>query len=525
MQSGLLNSLIFLPLIAAIIILLLPKVYKVSYKWVSLVALILVLINTVTIWTTFDKNIGTYQSLEHYEWIRLALGKNAILSIDYILGLDGISLPLIMLTAIVFLIANISSFTINRKEKAFYALFLLLLSSVMGCFLALDLFLFFLFFEFMLLPMYFLIGIWGGPNKAYASLKFIIYTLVGSIFILVVMISLAMSYNDVFFSNEYKKIVYSFDFRLLSDTANLLKNSLLSIENPVSIFGLNARSLMFGLLLLGFGIKLPMVPFHTWLPDAHVEAPTSISIVLAGVLLKIGGYGLIRIAFGFFPDVAPHFSIAIAIFGLVSIIYGGLNALAQTDLKKLIAYSSISHMGFVLLGISANNVEGFSGAIFQMFSHGILSAMLFLVAGVLYDRSKNREISNFKGLAKQMPLFTLMVAIAFFASLGLPSLSGFIGEFFTIFAAFNAPLIPKGIAMASVLGIVLAAIYLLWTFQKMFLGQYWVNPAFKEKIVDISRREILMLGSLGVLAFVFGIFPNILFDVLNSTVLNLFTAK
>jgi NADH-quinone oxidoreductase subunit M len=511
--------------VAALIIMLVPDAYKVSFKWIALVAQVLMLFNVINIINNFDFNKTGYQFLDHYEWIRLSLGKEALLSIDYILGIDGISLTLITLTSLVFLVANVSSFSIKKKEKGYYALFLLLSAAVMGCFVAIDMFLFFLFFEFMLLPMYFLIGIWGGPNKAYASLKFIIYTLVGSVLILVVMIALAMSYSDEFFNNEYKKIVYSFDFRLLSDTANIIKGSLLSIENPVNIFGMPARYIMFLLLFVGFGIKLPMVPFHTWLPDAHVEAPTPVSVILAGILLKIGGYGLIRITYGFFPDVAPSFSILVASIGLLSIIYGGFNALAQTDIKKLIAYSSVSHMGFVLLGIAANNAEGFSGAVFQMFSHGILSSMLFLIAGVIYDRTKNREIANFKGLAKPMPVFTIVVAVAFFGSMGMPSLSGFIGEFFTLFGAFRAPVIPKFIPMLGVSGIIISAVYLLWTFQKMFFGKFWVNEAFTENMVDLTQREIIMLGSFAILTLLFGVFPFLVFDYLNPTVQYIFSIK
>jgi NADH-quinone oxidoreductase subunit M len=282
---------------------------------------------------------------------------------------------------------------------------------------------------------------------------------------------------------------------------------------------------MFILLLIGFGIKLPIVPFHTWLPDAHVEAPTPISVILAGILLKIGGYGLIRIAYGFFPETAPNFSILVASIGLLSILYGAFNALGQSDLKKLIAYSSVSHMGFVLLGIAANNEEGFNGAIFQMISHGILSAMLFLIAGVIYDRTKNRAIDNFQGLAQKMPLFTAMVCIAFFGSLGLPSLSGFIGEFFTLFGAFQSTLIPKFIPIFGVLGILLSAIYLLWTFQKMFFGNYWVKEEFNNQMIDLTQTELLLLGTLGILSFVIGIFPSFIFDITNPTILNFFEAR
>jgi NADH-quinone oxidoreductase subunit M len=522
MQSGLLSSLIILPLIASFVILLLPESYKGSYRWISLITQVLLLINIGTLLGAFEPEHVGYQFLEHFEWIRLSLGNSSILSIDYIVGIDGLSLSMISLAVVVFAIANISSFAINKKEKAYYSLFLLLTATVIGCFIALDFFLFFIFFEFMLLPMYFLIGIWGGPNKAYASLKFIIYTLVGSVMILIVMIALAMSNVDEFFTSEYKRTVFSFDFRILSDQANLLKGSLLNIENPIQIFGVPARDFMFILLLIGFGIKLPMVPFHTWLPDAHVEAPTPISVVLAGILLKIGGYGLIRIGFGFFPDIARNYGLLISIMGLISILYGAFNALAQKDLKKLIAYSSVSHMGFVMIGIGAFNAEGFNGAIFQMFSHGLLSSMLFLIAGVLYERTKNREIANFQGLAKIMPLFTITVAIAFFGSLGLPSLSGFIGEFFTLFGSFQASSVPKVIPILGVLGIVLSAIYLLWTFQKMFFGEFWTKEDFKSNLVDLNQKEIIMLGVLSILTILFGVFPNLLFDLINPTVIQLF---
>lgn len=518
MQSGLISTLILLPIFASVLILVLPDSYKASYKWISLLTLIFMFINLGTLIKGFDIKVPNYQFLEHFEWIRLSLGNTAILSIDYIVGVDGLSLSMIVLTIFVFFIANISSFSVEKKEKAYFSLFLLLLASVIGCFVAVDFFLFFIFFEFMLLPMYFLIGIWGGPNKQYASLKFIIYTLVGSVMILVVMIALSMSNTDQFFTNEYKKLVYSFDFRLLSDAGNLLSNSILSIDKPATIFGLDARGFMFFLLFIGFGIKLPMVPFHTWLPDAHVEAPTPISVVLAGILLKIGGYGMIRIGYGFFPDEFQKFAILIGAVGLISILYGGLNALAQKDLKKLIAYSSVSHMGFVLVGIAALNKEGFNGAVFQMFSHGILASMLFLVAGVIYERTKNREISNFQGLANKMPIFTVAVAIAFFGSLGLPSLSGFIGEFFTLFAAFQSGPIPKIIPIMGVLGIVISAVYLLWTFQKMFFGEFRTLPDFENKLPDLNQREFLMLGILAVLTILLGVFPNLLFDYLNPTV-------
>lgn len=521
MESGILSSLIILPLIGALVILLLPKVYKNSFKWICLIIQILSLISIFTILNLFDKQQAGYQFIEHSEWIRLALGAKSMLSIDYILGVDGLSFPMVILSGIVFLIASISSFGIQKREKAYYSLFMVLTASVYGSFMAVDFFLFFIFFEFMLLPMYFLIGIWGGPNRSFAALKFFIYTFAGSVLILVVMICLAISNRDEFFSSEFARMVYSFDFRMLKDQSNLLKDSIVSIKNPNFIWGIPAREFMFFLLLIGFGIKMPIVPFHTWLPDAHVEAPTPVSVILAGVLLKLGGYGIIRIAYQIFPDASMKYAGLIGILGLVSIIYGAFNALNQSDLKKLIAYSSVSHMGFVFVGIAAFNAVGFNGAIFQMFSHGILSAMLFLIVGVLYNRTHDRQISSYKGLAKKMPIFTLLTAIAFFGSLGLPALSGFIGEFLTLHGAFQSESLSKFIPMFSILGIVLSAIYFLWTFQKMFFGDLQNNKHDVSMLKDLNKSEILILSILGLGSILLGIFPNMLLNLSNTSILDI----
>ena len=398
----------------------------------------------------------------------------------------------------------------------------------------------------MLLPMYFLIGIWGGKNREYASIKFFIYTLVGSVFILLVMIGLYLSVadpigtaiaNDVI-QNPYQvtseiiagiqkmlagnqipveNIVHTFDFRFLADPANYLPNSLLSTVNVYFIGGIPARFLAFILLFIGFAVKLPLVPFHTWLPDAHVEAPTAISVVLAGTLLKIGGYGFIRIAYSFFSDAAVNYAYWIALAGVIAIIWGALNALSQTDFKRQIAYSSVSHMGFVVIGIASLTSEGVNGAIFQMFSHGILSAMLFLIVGVLYSRTGDREIKNYQGLASKMPIFTFVVAVAFFASLGLPSLSGFIGEFFSLMGSFTTNLFPDWITGVAALGIVLGACYFLWTFRRMFLGKYWINNS-NVAITDLNIREKLMLLSLSVLSFILGIMPQYIFNFTSKSV-------
>jgi NADH-quinone oxidoreductase subunit M len=537
---------IFLPLLGSILIAISPNSFEKYFKWINLIFSSLGLLIALSLFIHFDRSVSTYQFLEQANWITVSLGTMGTLSIDYLLGVDGISLPLVLLAAIIQVIGAISSFEIKTKLKGYHATYLLLSASVLGCFIALDFFLFFLFFEFMLLPMYFLIGIWGGKNREYASIKFFIYTLVGSVFILLVMIGLYISVADpveTALSNNViqnpsqitseiiagiqkmiakgqippENIVHTFDFRFLSDTANYLPNSLLSTTNVYFIGGMPARFLAFILLFIGFAIKLPLVPFHTWLPDAHVEAPTAISVILAGTLLKIGGYGFIRIAYSFFADAAVYYAYWIALAGVIAIIWGALNALAQTDFKRQIAYSSVSHMGFVVLGIAALNSEGVNGAIFQMFSHGILSAMLFLIVGVLYTRTGDREIKNFQGLASKMPLFTFFVAVAFFASLGLPGFSGFIGEFFSLMGSFNTHLFPDWITAIAALGLIFGAAYFLWTFRRMFLGKFWV---FNESslMVDLNKREIIMLISLGALTFLIGIFPQYIFDITNKSV-------
>ena len=518
MNNFLLSTLIFLPLAGAAMVLLLPSAYRDSFKWISLLVSIINLLNIFTLYNSFDRQITEFQFVEQHEWIRMSMGNLGFLSIDYLLGVDGINMPMILLSGIILMVGSVASFTIGHRQKAYHSLYLLLSGSIIGCFAALDFFLFFLFFEFMLLPMYFLIGIWGGERRESAAIKFFIYTLVGSIFILVVMIGLSMSVQDSFFSQEMGGMVHTFDFRQLADFQNYIPNTLLHPVQQQLIFGVPARLFAFVLLIIGFGIKLPVVPFHTWLPDAHVEAPTPVSVVLAGILLKVGAYGFIRIAYGFFPDIAYQFTYIVAGAGVISIIYGAFNALAQEDLKKMIAYSSISHMGFVLLGLASMTAEGVNGAIYQMFGHGILSAMLFLIAGVIYDRTHNRLIENFRGLSSVMPLFTLVVTVAFFGSLGLPALPGFIGEFFTLMGGFQSKVLPDWFSMVAMLGIILSAGYFLWTLQKMFFGTFWANRDQQQNLRDLDFREIIMLYSLAVLAVIFGVFPSLIFDITGESV-------
>ncbi|MBC8155344.1 MAG: NADH-quinone oxidoreductase subunit M [Bacteroidetes bacterium] len=542
-----LSVLIFLPLLGTLLIASLPDAQRDWFKWVALIATVGELVLAGLAYAQFDPQEGGYQLLEQTDWITLPLGSLGVVSIDYLLGVDGISLPLVMLSAMVLLVGVVSSWSITERPKAYFALYLLLTSAIIGCFIALDFFLFFLFFEFMLLPMYFLIGLWGGPRREYASIKFFLYTLFGSVLILLVMIGLYLSVMDpvstaiasglatepagisdaiirqIQFQLTHgqlqgSQVVHTFDMRYLADGRNYLPDAFLSGSGEVLVGGMPARTLAFGALFLGFAIKLPIVPVHTWLPDAHVEAPTPVSVVLAGVLLKIGGYGFIRIAWGLFPDVAAGQATWLAGLGVLSIVYGGLNALAQYDLKKMIAYSSVSHMGFVLLGIASLTAEGVNGAVYQMVSHGVLSAMLFLLTGVIYDRTHDRRIDSYRGLNTAMPQYATLTAVAFFASLGLPGFSGFVGELFTLMGSLQSVWLPGWLTAVATLGIVLAAAYFLWTLQRMFFGPYWNRHNATVTLTDLTARERWLLIPLGGLSLALGLFPNLIFDLSSSAV-------
>lgn len=552
MESSILNYLIFIPLVAVVIVLLTPSTHKKAYRWIALGTSILQSLLTILLYLGFAKGTGApsgvdqlsgFQFVTKVDWISMSLGSLGELSIDYFVGVDGLSITMVFLSVIVLLIGVIASWNVSEKEKGYFALYLILNTAILGCFTALDMFLFYLFFEFMLLPMYFLIGIWGGARREYASIKFFLYTLLGSVFILIVMIGLYSSVIDSIATGalmgesevsivqeklasgliDNSFIVRTFDMVAMTNPANYIPNSILGFVNGAVMFDFPIRLVAFLILFIGFAIKIPVVPVHTWLPDAHVEASTPISVVLAGILLKIGGYGLIRVGYSIFPDGAIHWAWLVGGLGVVSIIYGGFNALASGDLKRLIAYSSISHMGFVLLGLASVTVEGVSGAMYQMFSHGIIASALFLIAGVLYDRTHNRMIENYSGLASKMPQYTVVVVITFFASLGLPGFSGFIAEIFVFLGAFKSftvnQLLPRWMAIVATFGLLLSAAYYLWTIQRMYFGEFMIREAkWDSQLHDLTLREYILFIPLILMMLLFGIFPQILLDFTNTSV-------
>ncbi|RXK88490.1 NADH-quinone oxidoreductase subunit M [Chlorobaculum sp. 24CR] len=528
-----LSLIVFLPIIAGLIILAVPSSQKQIIRIVSLLGAIGQGVIAVLIWRQYDPTMagivaapggslaGSFQMIERVPWISLDLGSFGPLNIEYLLGVDGLSITMVLLTALISIIGVLSSWTIQKQVKGYFILYNLLATAMMGCFVALDFFLFYVFWELMLLPMYFLIGIWGGPNREYAAIKFFLYTLFGSVFMLLVMIGLYFSVIDPLTGH------HTFSLVAMADQANYIKGAILGPDN------VTWRYVAFIVLFVGFAIKVPMFPFHTWLPDAHVEAPTPISVILAGVLLKLGTYGMMRINFPLFPEVYQAGLYVIAVFGAINIIYGAFCALAQQDLKKMVAYSSISHMGYVLLGLAAANSEGMVGALYQMFNHGTITAMLFLLVGVIYDRAHSRQIDKFGGLASYMPVYTGLVIVAWFASLGLPGLSGFISEAFVFVGAFSAP-VTRPIAMVSVLGIVFGAAYLLWSLQRMFLGKRKPDALYDLEVdahghehihfhdwkgkLDLDARELTMLVPLAVIIIALGIYPMPVMGLITTSV-------
>lgn len=523
---GPLTWITFLPILGMIIVLCIPSgkddfskdKSQNLFRWITLGTTFIQLVIAVILMFNFNIDLvgvndeSSMQFVEKATWISLSgIPLIGDVRIEYFVGIDGLSAPMVLLTAIITFLATLSSWNIKKQAKGYFAMYLLLDTGMMGVFVALDFFLFYVFWELMLLPMYFLIGIWGGPNREYAAIKFFLYTLFGSLFMLLVMIAL-------FFA------VGSFN---MFDMMNLAKYNPNSILAGVST---TWRYIAFGALFVAFAIKVPAVPFHTWLPDAHVEAPTPISVILAGVLLKMGTYGMLRIAWPMFPDGVYHFQTAIAIVGLVSIVYGALCALGQfrvgkRDFKKLIAYSSVSHMGFVVLGIASMTPQGVTGAIFQMFNHGTITAMLFMIVGVIYDRSHQRGLDDFGGLATKMPVYTGIMMVAFFAAIGLPTLSGFVSEILVFLGTFQTYPV---IAIIAATGIILGASYMLWALQKVFFGKLpekWQGPwdptHKKYKTDDLNLVEIASLAPLAAIIIFFGLNPNPMINLMETSAIHL----
>ncbi len=472
-----LTLIVFLPLAGAIVLIPLKDVMA---KWVALGVSSLVLFASLPLWILFDVSTSAMQFFETHQWI-------APLSIEYAVGVDGISLPLVLLTTMLTPLCIVVSWTsIETRVKEFMISLLVMETATIGVFVALDFVLFYVFWEMMLIPMYLLIGVWGGPNRVYAAIKFFLYTLAGSVLLLVAIIVLYVYAGE-----------QSFNILTLSQAT----------------YPSWLQAWVFWAFFAAFAVKVPMFPLHTWLPDAHVEAPTAGSVILASVLLKLGTYGFLRFSLPMLPDATRQFAAWVMILSVVAIVYGAYMALAQSDLKKLIAYSSVSHMGFVTLGIFVLNAQGIEGAILQMVNHGITTGALFLCVGILYERTHSRAIVDNSGLAKSMPMYATFLMIFALSSVGLPGMNGFVGEFLILLGVFVES---KLAATCAALGVVLAAAYIFWMLQRVVYGEPASHMA--SKLRDLNWREIGLLAPLAVLVFWIGLYPKPMLDVMHASV-------
>ncbi len=533
MSDDLLLSLLwFVPLVGSGLVLLLPKKAESAIRGLALGVTVVALLLSLAAYSRYVEQGSTAQASlseraqnnviggegpdEHV--LRRPSGENDLVfrstwikefNIEYYLGLDGISLSMVVLTGFVSVLSCLASFGIEKNVKGYFCLYLILVASMMGVFMSLDLVLFYVFFEVMLLPMYFLIAIWGGDNREYAAIKFLLYTLFGSVFILVAVLALYFWPGDgASVLNGIAYRAHTFDIPKLTQAAS-----------ETFYYGPGVQQVIFVLFFIGFCVKLPSFPFHTWLPDAHVQAPTPISMVLAGVLLKIGGYGLIRLAWPLAPAGAAAWAYPVAALGVISILYGALAAMAQTDFKKLVAYSSVSHMGYVTLGMAVMEITrdpryyayGVNGAMYMMIAHGVTSTGMFFLVGVIYERAHTRDLNKLGGLWNEMPIYGAVSFLIFFGSMGLPGLCGFIAEVFVVLAAFNySPLL----AILAAAAVILTAGYVLWTLQRVFLGKGHDHHG----LTDLTPREILIAAPLVFFTVLLGVWPASLMSWMSPSV-------
>jgi len=481
MGFPILSMLIFLPLVGAAVILLMNRANDKAIRMVSLLFSIATFALSLPLFTSFDKTTHLMQFIERHEWI-------PSLNINYYLGLDGISVLFVLLSTLVTVLCVLISWeSIKTKTKEFFISLLVMEGAMIGVFCSLDFMLFYIFWEAMLIPMYLLIGVWGGPNRVYAAVKFFLYTLVGSVLMLVGIIVLYFYAGKTF------------------DILDLMTKS----------YPYKMQLMLFWAFFAAFAVKVPMFPVHTWLPDAHTEAPTAGSVILAAVLIKMGAYGFLRFSMPLLPEASRAMTPVMLTLSVIAIIYGGIICLAQTDLKRLIAYSSVSHMGFVTLGIFALNTQGVEGGILQMLNHGVVTGALFLSVGIIYDRTHTRVIADYGGVASVMPIYASLFMVFTFASVGLPATNGFIGEFLILLGGFAAN---QWAGVLAATGIIIGAGYMLWLYQRVFFME--TNPKVAG-LQDVNMRELITLLPMVVLIFWIGIYPNVFLSFMHPSVQHL----